>query len=95
MKRNHLPTGDGRKKVFLYNRRYLFAWIFYRQEKDITRLADSLGQQSVNTTRGYVSSSKEKRRVQIEALRLAVQKCVCLQADDIILYYVAQNFAGK
>ena len=52
------------EKVFPHNLRKLFARIFYRQSKDIAKLADILGHSSINTTRIYiVSTGKEHRRM--------------------------------
>lgn len=59
-----------REKVFPHNLRHLFARTFYQQERDISRLADILGHRSVNTTRGYIISSGEEHRRQIETLGL-------------------------
>lgn len=58
------------EKVFPHNLRHLFARTFYQQERDISRLADILGHRSVNTTRGYIISSGEEHRRQIESLGL-------------------------
>ena len=41
-------------KVFPHNLRHLFAVTFYKQNKDIAKLADVLGHSSINTTRIYL-----------------------------------------
>lgn len=58
------------EKVFPHNLRHLFARTYYRQEKDIVRLADLLGHTSVNTTRIYTLESGQMHRRQIEKLGL-------------------------
>ena len=47
-------------KVFPHNLRHLFARIFYKEEKDIVRLADVLGHSSINTTRIYTMETGKK-----------------------------------
>lgn len=66
------------EKIYPHNLRHLFARSFYQQEKDISHLADILGHRSVNTTRGYIISSGEEHRVQIETLGLVDKSC-----DDV------------
>ena len=63
------------EKIYPHNLRHLFARSFYQQEKDISHLADILGHRSVNTTRGYIISSGEEHRVQIETLGLVDKSC--------------------
>jgi len=58
------------RKVYPHNLRHLFARTFYQKEKDITHLADILGHQNVNTTRGYIILSGEEHRKQIDNLHL-------------------------
>lgn len=60
------------KKVFPHNLRHLFARTFYRQQKDIARLADLLGHASINTTRIYIMTSGEEQEQQIAALGLVL-----------------------
>jgi len=51
-------------KVFPHNLRHLFARTYYRQTKDITRLADLLGHSSVDTTRIYTAETgREQERI--------------------------------
>lgn len=65
-------AGVDRKKVFPHNLRHLFACLFYKAEKDLSRLADLLGHSNVNTTRIYTSVSGEEQIRQIEKLGLVV-----------------------
>lgn len=60
------------KKVFPHNLRHLFARTFYRQQKDIARLADLLGHASINTTRIYIMTSGEEQEQQMAALGLVL-----------------------
>ena len=55
-------------KVFPHNFRHFFAVAYYRQEKDIVKLADILGHTSINTTRIYIMESGAKHEQQIERL---------------------------
>ena len=72
MKRLSLRAGVSPEKVFPHNLRHLFACCFYRQEKDISKLADVLGHSNLNTTRIYIISSGREHRKKIEALRLVI-----------------------
>lgn len=72
MKALSLVADVAPEKVYPHNLRHLFARTFYQQERDISRLADILGHRSVNTTRGYIISSGEEHRAQIETLGLFV-----------------------
>ena len=58
------------KKVFPHNLRHLFARTYYSLQKDIVRLADILGHNSVNTTRIYTMETGEIHRRQIQKLGL-------------------------
>ena len=58
------------KKVFPHNLRHLFARTYYTLQKDIVRLADILGHNSVNTTRIYTMETGETHRRQIQKLGL-------------------------
>lgn len=60
-----------RRKVFPHNFRHLFACLYYRAEKDLSRLADILGHSNLNTTRIYKSQGAEQLR-RIERLGLVV-----------------------
>lgn len=61
-----------RKKVFPHNLRHLFACLYYKAVKDISRLADLLGHASVNTTRIYTSVSGEEQVREIGQLGLVI-----------------------
>ncbi|MBE6534435.1 MAG: integrase [Ruminococcaceae bacterium] len=61
------------KKVFPHNLRHLFARTYYSLQKDIVRLADILGHNSVNTTRIYTMETGEIHRRQIQ--RLGLLRC--------------------
>lgn len=63
-------TGISKEKVFPHNLRHLFARAFYAIKKDITRLADILGHNSIETTRLYILSSGKEHRKQIEVMNL-------------------------
>lgn len=67
-----LAAGVDRNKVFPHNLRHLFACVFYKEEKDISRLADLLGHSNINTTRIYTCVSGEEQERQIENLGLVV-----------------------
>lgn len=72
MKRLCEEAGVDRNKVFPHNFRHLFACLFYKAEKDLSRLADILGHSNVNTTRIYTSVSGEEQAKQIENLGLVL-----------------------
>ena len=59
-------------KVFPHNLRHLFARVFYALEKDIAKLADILGQSSVNTTRIYIVSTGTEHRQRMEQMHLLI-----------------------
>ena len=59
-------------KVFPHNLRHLFAVTHYKQHKDIVRLADLLGHNSVNTTRIYLMTSGEEQRRELDAMHLVL-----------------------
>lgn len=67
-------AGVDRRKVFPHNLRHLFACLFYKVEKDLSRLADILGHSNVNTTRIYTSVSGEEQIRQIEKLGLVISE---------------------
>ena len=60
-------------KVFPHNLRHLFAVTYYRQEKDVAKLADLLGHASIDTTRIYIMESGAEHERQIERLGLFFQ----------------------
>ena len=57
-------------KVFPHNLRHLFAVTFYKQNKDIAKLADVLGHSSINTTRIYLISTGREHLNLLEKLKL-------------------------
>ena len=57
-------------KVFPHNLRHLFARVFYGIEKDLAKLADVLGHNSLNTTRIYIVSTGREHRRCLENMRL-------------------------
>lgn len=59
-------------KVFPHNLRHLFARTFYSLEKDIAKLADTLGHSSINTTRIYIISTGYEHLKLMENMRLVV-----------------------
>lgn len=61
-----------RRKVFPHNLRHLFACLFYKASKDLSRLADLLGHSSVDTTRIYTCVSGLEQQRQIERLGLVI-----------------------
>ena len=63
-------AGVNRNKVFPHNLRHLFACLFYRAVKDLSRLADLLGHSNINTTRIYTCVSGDEQERQIERLGL-------------------------
>lgn len=65
-------AGVDRRKVFPHNLRHLFACLFYRAERDLSRLADILGHSNINTTRIYTCASGEEQVRQIERLGLVL-----------------------
>lgn len=63
-------AGVEASKVFPHNLRHLFATVFYRAYKDITKLADILGHSSIETTRIYLVTSGTEHVRSLEKLRL-------------------------
>ena len=70
MKRLCKKAGVEPSKVFPHNLRHLFATVFYRACKDISRLADILGHSSVETTRIYLLTSGAEHLRQLNKLPL-------------------------
>ena len=64
------PADVDPRKVFPHNLRHLFARTFYSMEKDIAKLADTLGHSSINTTRIYIITSGHEHRQRMEKMRL-------------------------
>lgn len=59
-------------KIFPHNLRHLFAQCFYSLKKDIAKLADVLGHNSIETTRIYIRTTCEEHRRQLEMLELVL-----------------------
>ena len=57
-------------KVFPHNLRHLFAQAFYRETRDVVKLADVLGHSSLTTTRIYLISTGAEHRKELEKLKL-------------------------
>ncbi len=72
MKKLCEAAGVNPKKVFPHNLRKLFARTFYGIEKDIAKLADILGHNSIETTRIYIMTTGVEHRRKIERLGLVV-----------------------
>lgn len=72
MKKLCHQAGVNAKKVFPHNLRHLFAVTFYRQQKDLAKLADILGHSSIETTRIYEMESGFEHQRMIDALHLIV-----------------------
>lgn len=65
-------AGVERTKVFPHNLRHLFACLYYKVSKDLSRLADVLGHTNVNTTRIYTCVSGMEHVRQLERLGLVI-----------------------
>ena len=63
-------TGVEKERIFPHNLRHLFAYTYYKTEKDIVHLADLLGHSSINTTRIYTMTSGREQAEQIGQLGL-------------------------
>lgn len=72
MKKISVKAGVQVSKVFPHNLRKLFAKTFYKNEKDIAKLADILGHGSIETTRIYIMTSGVEHRRRIERLGLVI-----------------------
>lgn len=72
MKKLCKTAGVRESKVFPHNLRKLFARTFYMFEKDIAKLADILGHNSIDTTRIYIMTTGTEHRRKIEQLGLVV-----------------------
>lgn len=72
MKKLCRQAGVNARKVFPHNLRHLFAVTFYRQQKDLAKLADILGHSSIETTRIYAMESGAEHQRMINALHLTL-----------------------
>lgn len=70
MKRLSNKANVDEKKVFPHNLRHLFAFVFYRLEKNLLRLAEVLGHSSIETTRIYTATTGEEHQKLISKLGL-------------------------
>lgn len=60
------------QKVYPHNLRHLFAATYYKKYKDVVRLADILGHNSINTTRIYTMRDGSEQKRQMGSLRLLI-----------------------
>ncbi len=65
-------AGVSPEKGFPHNLRHLFARTFYKNEKDVAKLADVLGHSNINTTRIYIMTTSMEHRQKIEKLGLVI-----------------------
>ena len=63
-------AGVSRTKVFPHNLRHLFATVFYKNHRDIVKLADVLGHSSIETTRIYLISTGVEHAKKMDMLGL-------------------------
>ncbi len=61
-------------KVFPHNLRHLFAATFYKECRDVVKVADVLGHSSVETTRIYLVSAGAEHVRQMNRLGLVVRR---------------------
>jgi site-specific recombinase XerD len=78
MKRVARLAGVPESKVFPHNLRHLFAKEFYRQTRDIIKLADVLGHTNVNTTRIYTRTTGREHKQQLDSMHMVIQGSVSL-----------------
>ena len=71
-------AGVERSKVFPHNLRSLFARSFYGSCHDVVRLADVLGHSSIETTRIYLMSTGNGKRVPPAAGQAGIGPMVCI-----------------
>ena len=60
------------RKVFPHNLRHLFARTFYKNSRDIVKLADVLGHSSIDTTRIYMVSTGKKHQRYMDTIGLVL-----------------------
>lgn len=65
-------AGIPAEKVFPHNMRHLFARTYYRNQKDIVRLADILGHSSIETTRIYTMTSCGEYEKELDEMELII-----------------------
>lgn len=59
-----------KEKVFPHNLRHLFAFTYYRLEKDLVRLADILGHSNIETTRIYTKTTGREYEKKLSRMNL-------------------------
>lgn len=74
MKKAAQAAGVPAEKVFPHNLRHLFAREFYRQTRDIAKLADVLGHSSIETTRIYIKSTGREHKEQLDRMDMIVSR---------------------
>lgn len=67
-------AGVSTQKGFPHNFRHLFAKVFYSIQKDVVKLADLLGHNSLETTRIYTASSCDEYVKQLELMKLVTRE---------------------
>lgn len=72
MKKAAQAAGVPVEKVFPHNLRHLFAREFYKQTRDIAKLADILGHSSIETTRIYIKSTGREHKEQLDRMDMIV-----------------------
>lgn len=65
-------AGVAAAKVFPHNLRHLFAVEYYREDRDIVKLADVLGHSSIDTTRIYLVTTGVEHRRHLDNLGLVL-----------------------
>lgn len=74
MKRLAQKAGVDEAKAFPHNLRKLFARTFYGYDRDLAKLADTLGHSSIETTRIYIMTKADEHRQIIDRLNLIMEK---------------------
>ena len=72
MKKLCAEAGVDESKVFPHSLRKLFARMFYAKDRDLSKLADSLGHSDISTTRIYIMDTGSEHRRIINSLGLVV-----------------------
>ena len=63
-------AGGSARRLFPNNLRHLLTRSFYNEGRDVIRLADMLGNRSLETTRIYLISTGAEHRAVLERMRL-------------------------
>ena len=72
MKQIAQAAGVPVEKVYPHNLRHLFAREFYKQTRDIAKLADVLGHSSIETTRIYIRTTGREHKEQLDRMDMVV-----------------------